>query len=57
MDGKYYAVSNLKVIAENINAYASYARNEVNDPYSEIFDEIERAQKAVKRLANWIQKH
>ena len=57
MDGKYYAVSNLNVIAENINAYASYARGDINDPYSEIFDEIERAQKAVKRLANWIKKH
>ncbi len=57
MDGKYYAVSNLNVIAENIHAYASYAREEINDPYSEIFDEIERAQNAVKRLANWIKKH
>ena len=57
MDGKYYAISNLKVIASNIDAYASYARNDVNDPYGEIFDEVERAQKAVNRLINWINKH
>lgn len=41
MDGKYYAVSNLNTIAENIN-----------DPYGELYDQIERTQKAVKRLAN-----
>lgn len=57
MDGKYYAVSNLNTIAENINAYASYARENINDPYGELYGEIERAQKAVKRLANWIKKH
>lgn len=57
MDGKYYAVRNLEVIAENIHAYASYAREEINDPYGEIFNEVERAEKAVKKLVNWIKKH
>lgn len=57
MDGKYYAVRNLEVIAENIYAYASYAREDIKDPYGEMFNEVERAEKAVKRLVNWIKKH
>lgn len=57
MDGKYYAVSNLKTIAQNIHAYASYAAGSINDHYGELYDQIEKAQKAVNYLADWIDKH
>ena len=56
-NNKDYAVSNLKTVAQNVTAYASYARGAINDPYGELYTQIEKAEKAVRRLANWISRH
>lgn len=56
-NGKDYAVTNLKTVAQNVTAYASYAREAINDPYGELYTQIEKAEKAVRRLASWINRH
>ena len=55
--GADYAASNLRILAENISAYASYAREEIDDPFGDLFDEVEKAQQAVKDLVVWIESH
>ena len=49
-----YAVSNLTTIANNIASYCSYAR--VND-YAELYTQQEKAQRAIIRLARWIERN
>lgn len=46
-----YAVMNLRILKENIAAYASYA------PYSyDLYDKVEAAQKAIDELIKEIEK-
>lgn len=53
MKDKDYAVSNLRMIRENIAACASFAPR---DNYGEIYDKIEEAQRGVDGLIEFIEK-
>ena len=58
MSGKDYAISNLETIANNnIDAYASYARSEINDTYGELYDKVKAAEEAVCELIEFIRSH
>ena len=52
MNDNEYAVMNLRTIKENIAAYASYAEGHL---YSDIYDKVEAAQKAINELIKAIE--
>lgn len=53
MKDKDYAVMNLRIIRENIAAYASFAPR---DEFGEIYEKIEEAQRGVDGLIEFIEK-
>ncbi len=57
MPDRDYAVYNIDVLRENVNAYASYARGGINDPYGELDDRINKAEMALQELADFIDEH
>lgn len=53
MKDKNYAVVNLRILRENIAAFASYAPG---DEFGEIYGKIEEAQRGVDGLIEFIEK-
>lgn len=54
MKNKDYAIHNLRVIRENIFAFATFAPD---DPYGEKQEKVEAAQKAVDELIETIEEY
>lgn len=58
MTGKELALRNIDTMIDGgVNAWASYAKGEINDPYNELDEKVCKVETALQELYDFINEH